>query len=83
MHDFLVHLSQGLCVAGFGTYAFYRVARLALWFSERHQTPEPLTARERFIERDWAKNGVYNPNVPTDWDQLERDLERTLETRKR
>lgn len=84
MHDFLVQLSQGLVVAGFGTYAFYRIARLALWLSERHPPPpEPLSARERFIERDWAKNGVYNPTIPTDWDQLERDLERTLKARKR
>lgn len=79
MHDFLVQLSQGLVVAGFGTYAFYRVARLALWFSQRHPPPpEPKTALERIIERDWAEAGVYDPSRPTDWAELEQTIERTL-----
>lgn len=83
MHDFLVQLSQGLVVAGFGTYAFYRIARLALWFSKRHPPPpDPPTALERIIERDWAEAGVYDPSRPTDWDELERTIERTLATRK-
>lgn len=83
MHDFFVHLSQGLVVAGFGTYAFYRIARLALWFCERHPPPpDPPTPLERFIERDWAEAGVYDPSRPTDWVELERTIERTLATRK-
>ena len=79
MHDLLLHLGQVLFAGGFGLWV---VLRLLIAVAERHPAPpEPLTPTQRFIERDWGKHGVYNHLVPTDWNALERDLERTLRAR--
>lgn len=42
----------------------------------------PNFAEQRFIERDWAEEGVYDPDRSTDWEALERRLEQTLRARK-